>query len=75
MRARRSNKRFPLSSKEIEIDLVTAVAARTGENRFTIDLSNADVTLGCESATNLPYCIWKVSLHREDCRSDAIRES
>ena len=48
VRARRSNKRFPLSSKEIEIDLVTAVAARTGENRFTIDLSNADVTLGCE---------------------------
>lgn len=48
IRARRSNKRFPLTSKEIEIDLVSAVAARTGEDKFTIDLSCADITLGCE---------------------------
>ena len=48
VRARRSNKRFPLTSKEIEIDLVSAVAAQTGEDKFTIDLSNADITLGCE---------------------------
>ena len=48
VRARRSNKRFPLTSKEIEIDLVSAVAARTGEDKFTIDLSSADITLGCE---------------------------
>ena len=48
VRARRSNKRFPLSSKEIEIDLVTAVAERTGAEKFTIDLNNAEITLGCE---------------------------
>ena len=48
VRARRSNKRFPLTSKEIEIDLVSAVAQVTGEDKFTIDLSNADITLGCE---------------------------
>ena len=49
VRARRSNKRFPLTSKDIEIDLVTALAEKIGENTFTIDLSdNADITLGVE---------------------------
>ena len=48
IRARRSNKRFPLTSKEIEIDLVSAVAKETGEDKFTIDLNCADITLGCE---------------------------
>ncbi|MBO5793072.1 MAG: tRNA 4-thiouridine(8) synthase ThiI [Lentisphaeria bacterium] len=48
VRARRSNKRFPLTSKDIEIDLVSAVAARTGEEKFSIDLNNAQITLGCE---------------------------
>jgi len=49
VRARRSNKRFPLTSKDIEIDLVTALAGRIGNDAFTIDLSDdADITLGVE---------------------------
>lgn len=48
VRARRSNKKFPLTSKEIEIDLVTAVGKKLGENSFDIDLDEADITLGCE---------------------------
>ena len=48
VRARRSNKRFPLTSKEIEIDLVTALAERLGDNAFDIDLDEADITLGVE---------------------------
>ena len=48
VRARRSNKRFPLTSQQIEIDLVTAIAEKVGENSFDIDLKNADITLGCE---------------------------
>ena len=48
VRARRSNKRFPLTSQQIEIDLVTAIADKIGENSFSIDLKNADITLGCE---------------------------
>lgn len=48
VRARRSNKSFPLTSKEIEIDLVTALAERLGENAFDIDLDEADITLGVE---------------------------
>lgn len=48
VRARRSNKRFALTSQQIEIDLVTAIADKIGENSFSIDLKNADITLGCE---------------------------
>ena len=48
IRARRSNKRFPLTSKDIEIDLITRIAEAAGEERFTIDLDRADYTLGCE---------------------------
>lgn len=48
IRARRSNKRFPLTSKEIEIDLITSIADALGEGRFSIDLDHADYTLGCE---------------------------
>ncbi|MBR2344986.1 MAG: tRNA 4-thiouridine(8) synthase ThiI [Lentisphaeria bacterium] len=49
VRARRSNKRFPLTSKDIEIDLVTALAGRVGSDVFKIDLSDdADITLGVE---------------------------
>ncbi|MCI5779729.1 MAG: tRNA 4-thiouridine(8) synthase ThiI [Lentisphaeria bacterium] len=48
VRARRSNKRFPLTSKEMEIDLVTALAERLGDRAFDIDLDEADITLGVE---------------------------
>ena len=48
VRARRSNKRFPLTSKEIEIELVTLAGAMFGEKAFSIDLDNAEITLGCE---------------------------
>lgn len=48
IRARRSNKRFPLTSKDIEIDLVSAIAGVVGNDVFDIDLDNAEITLGCE---------------------------
>ena len=48
IRARRSNKRFPLTSKDIEIDLVSAIAGVVGNDVFDIDLDNAKITLGCE---------------------------
>ncbi|MBE6364971.1 MAG: tRNA 4-thiouridine(8) synthase ThiI [Lentisphaerae bacterium] len=48
IRARRSNKRFPMTSREIEIDLVSAVAGKMGSGSFKIDLDEADITLGCE---------------------------
>ena len=48
VRARRSNKRFPLTSKDIEIDLVSAIAKIVGNDVFDIDLDHADITLGVE---------------------------
>ncbi|MBO7153545.1 MAG: tRNA 4-thiouridine(8) synthase ThiI, partial [Lentisphaeria bacterium] len=42
------NKRFPLTSKDIEIDLVSLVAQEVGSDLFIIDLDNADITLGIE---------------------------
>ncbi|MBR7104508.1 MAG: tRNA 4-thiouridine(8) synthase ThiI [Lentisphaeria bacterium] len=49
VRARRSNKSFPLQSKEIEIDLVSAVASCFDHRRFKLNLNDdAELTLGCE---------------------------
>ena len=48
VRARRSNKRFPLRSRDIEIDLVSAVAGLFDHRRFKLDLDHAELTLGCE---------------------------
>ncbi len=48
IRARRSNKRFPLTSNQIEVDLITRIGEEFGEKRFSIDLDRADYTLGCE---------------------------
>ena len=48
IRARRSNKEFPLCSKEIEIDLAAVVARGIENDRLTVDLDHADITIGCE---------------------------
>ena len=49
VRARRSDKTFPLCSKEIEIALATIIGSRYDHAFISVDLSdNADVTVGCE---------------------------
>lgn len=48
VRARRSNKQFPMTSKEIEIDLVSAVASLFDHRRFKLNLVESEITLGCE---------------------------
>lgn len=48
IRARRSNKNFPLHSKEIEIALATQVFTSLDDARLKVDLEHADVTIGCE---------------------------
>ena len=58
VRARRSNKRFPLRSQEIEIDLVSAIAERLGERRFKLDLDHAEITLGCEVRDEFAALFW-----------------
>ena len=48
IRARRSNKRFPLRSRDIEIALVSAMAQTGRMPQFNIDLDHAEVTLNVE---------------------------
>ena len=48
VRAHRGNKRFPLTSCELEIKLVTAISEAVGPDRFRIDLDNAEITLGVD---------------------------
>lgn len=48
IRARRSDKTFPLDSKGIEIKLAETVGALYDHNILDIDLVNAEITVGCE---------------------------
>ena len=48
IRARRSDKKFPMRSKEIEIALATALWQQLGGDSIKLDLENADVTIGVE---------------------------
>ncbi len=48
IRARRSDKSFPLRSKEIEIALAAVVAETVGAERLDVDLDDPELSLGCE---------------------------
>ena len=48
IRARRSNKEFPLRSREIEIELAGLIEELFGSDNLKIDLDNAPITVGCE---------------------------
>ena len=47
-RARRSDKSFPLRSKEIEIETATMIEEMIGENKVQVDLMNPDISIGVE---------------------------
>ena len=48
VRARRSDKSFPLNSGQIEIALAEIVRQYEGRDRLMVNLKNADITIGCE---------------------------
>ena len=49
IRARRADKLFPMTSKEIEIELATLIGEKFDrDERLRVDLDNADITLFCE---------------------------
>ncbi|MBE6403665.1 MAG: tRNA 4-thiouridine(8) synthase ThiI [Lentisphaerae bacterium] len=48
IRARRSDKNFPLRSQEIEIALCTLLGSTYGRENLKLDLDNADITVGVE---------------------------
>ncbi|MFA7229646.1 MAG: tRNA uracil 4-sulfurtransferase ThiI [Victivallaceae bacterium] len=47
IRAKRSDKDFPLDSKQIEIELAAVVGSKY-DDKMTVDLDNADVSVYCE---------------------------
>ena len=59
IRAKRSDKRFPLRSKEIEIELASMVADRYGEDRLTVDLDNGEITVGCEVREEFAFIYYR----------------
>ena len=59
VRARRSNKRFPLRSQEVEIDLLSAIDRATGGGHLQLDLDNAEATLGCEIRDEFSVLFWE----------------
>ena len=60
IRARRSNKEFPLDSKGIEIDIITLIGQMYGNDYFKIDLQNADLTLNCEVRHEYAALFWEI---------------
>ncbi|QSH40131.1 tRNA 4-thiouridine(8) synthase ThiI [Lentisphaerota bacterium ZTH] len=48
IRAKRSDKKFPLDSKQIEIELAKVAGSNYDYDSLNIDLENADVTVWCE---------------------------
>ena len=58
VRARRSFKKFPFRSQEIEIDLVTSIAKEFSDDRFRIDLKHAEYTLGVEIRDEFALLYW-----------------
>ncbi len=48
IRARRSDKRFPRRSQEIEIELATLLGERYGEDKLKLDLNHGEITVGVE---------------------------
>ena len=48
IRARRSDKKFPLRSQEIEIALCTVLGGIYGRENLKLDLDDADITVGVE---------------------------
>ena len=57
IRARRSDKNFPLRSQEIEIALCSLLGGIYGRENLKLDLDNADITVGVEVREELAI-IW-----------------
>ena len=57
IRARRSDKNFPLRSQEIEIALCSLLGGIYGRKNLKLDLDNADITVGVEVREELAI-IW-----------------
>ncbi|UKI33141.1 MAG: THUMP domain-containing protein [Lentisphaeria bacterium] len=73
VRARRSNKRFPFRSQEIEIDLVSAIAERLGNGASSSIWTMRNSPSGAKCATSSRRSSGTPCRRPAACRSGAIR--
>ena len=59
VRARRSDKQFPLDSKGIEIALAETPGAYYKEEQLRVNLKSADVTIGCEVRNEFAFIFYE----------------
>lgn len=59
IRATRSDKDFPLKSKEIEIRLATVIGDKYPPEQIKINLMNAEITVGCEVREEFAFIFYK----------------
>jgi tRNA uracil 4-sulfurtransferase len=59
VRARRSDKKFPLRSKEVEINLARAAGNMYDHDSLDINLDEADVTIGCEIREEFAFIFYE----------------
>lgn len=60
IRARRSDKSFPLRSKEIELESASIIGRLFGEERLEVDLMDADITVGIEVRERNAFVYYEV---------------
>ncbi len=60
VRVRRSDKRFPLTSKEMEIKLAFIIGQHPKRDDFTVSLDNPDITVGCEIRTEFAFIYYEI---------------
>ncbi|MCP3967345.1 MAG: tRNA 4-thiouridine(8) synthase ThiI [Lentisphaerae bacterium] len=59
IRGKRSDKKFPLDSKQIEIELARIVGKHYDYDSLNIDLENADVTVWCELRAEFAFVYYE----------------
>lgn len=59
VRAKRSDKDFPLCSKDIEIALAQVIGRKYDHDRLDIDLVNGEITIGCEVRCEFAFIFYE----------------
>jgi len=59
IRVRRSDKTFPLTSNEFEIELAEAVSSNFNEDLLTVNLTKPDVSVGCEVRNEFAFIYYE----------------
>lgn len=58
-RASRSNKQYPLTSKDIEIEIAKIIGENYDNERLKVDLEDADITIGCDLREEFAFVFYE----------------